>query len=203
MAWIDISPKKIHKREIDTWKDGLASLIIKGKCKSNPQWDTTPTRWLLKNLEWNKESWQGYEKLQLSYIGGRKMLQPLPYVPAISLLGMYPKELKTGTQLFACEYSGCHYPNVLQWMNEWIKKLWYIHTMGFPSSSVGKESTCKAGDKDSIPRSGRSPGEGNGYPLQYSGLENSMDCIVHGVAKSQTWLSDFHFTHIQRTTIQS
>ena len=44
-----------------------------------------------------------------------------------------------------------------------------------------------------IPGLGRSPGEGKGYPLQYSGLENSMDCIVHGVAKSQTWLSDFHF----------
>ena len=40
---------------------------------------------------------------------------------------------------------------------------------------------------------GRSPGEGNGYPLQYSGLENSTDCVVHGVAKSRTWLSDFHF----------
>ena len=43
-----------------------------------------------------------------------------------------------------------------------------------------------------ICRLGRSPGEGKGYPLQYSGLENSMDCIVHGVTKSQTWLSDFH-----------
>ena len=45
----------------------------------------------------------------------------------------------------------------------------------------------------SIPGLGRSAGEGNGYPLQYYGLENSMDCIVHGVAKSQTWLSNFHF----------
>ena len=44
-----------------------------------------------------------------------------------------------------------------------------------------------------IPVLGRSPGEGKGYPLQYSGLENSMDCIVHGVTKSQTQLSDFHF----------
>ena len=43
------------------------------------------------------------------------------------------------------------------------------------------------------PGLGRSPGEGKGYPLQYSGLENSMDCIVHGVAKSWTQLSDFHF----------
>ena len=49
------------------------------------------------------------------------------------------------------------------------------------------------GDLGSIPGLGRSPGEVNCYPLQYSGLENSIDCIVHGVAKSQTQLSDFHF----------
>ena len=53
--------------------------------------------------------------------------------------------------------------------------------------------SCSAGDPGSIPMSGRSPGEGKGYPYQYSGLEDSMDCIVHGVAKSQTWLSDFDF----------
>ena len=63
---------------------------------------------------------------------------------------------------------------------------------GCPGSSAGKESTCNAGDPSSIPGSGRSPGEGNNYPLLYSGLENSMDCIVHGVhrlTKSQTQLS--------------
>ena len=96
---------------------------------------------------------------------------------------------------------------------------------GFPESSVGKESTCNAGDPGSIPGSGRSAGEGigypssilgiplwlppamqetwvqplgwgggKGYPLQCSGLENSMDCIVHGVTNSQTRLSDFHFS---------
>ena len=48
----------------------------------------------------------------------------------------------------------------------------------------------------SIPGLGRSPGEGKDYPLQYSGLENSMDCIVHGVPKSQTQLRDFHFTSL-------
>ena len=64
---------------------------------------------------------------------------------------------------------------------------------GFPCSSAGKESTRNAGDLGSIPGLGRSPGEGKGYPLQYSNLENSMDFIVHGVAKSQTRLSDFHF----------
>ena len=63
----------------------------------------------------------------------------------------------------------------------------------FSCDSAGKESACNAGDLGSIPGLGRSPGEGNSYPLQYSGLENSMDCIVHGVAKSRTLLSDFHF----------
>ena len=58
-------------------------------------------------------------------------------------------------------------------------------------SSAGKESACNAGDLGSIPGLGRSPGEGKSYPLQYSGLENSMDCIVYGVAKSWTRLSNF------------
>ena len=55
---------------------------------------------------------------------------------------------------------------------------------GFPFGSAGKESTCNVGDLGLIPGLGRSsPGEGKGYPLQYSGPENSMDCIVHGGAK--------------------
>ena len=57
---------------------------------------------------------------------------------------------------------------------------------GFPCGSAGKESTCNVGDLGSIPGLGKSPGEGKGYPLQYSGLESSMDCIVQGVAKSRT-----------------
>ena len=56
----------------------------------------------------------------------------------------------------------------------------------FPCGSADKESSCNAGDQGSIPGLGRSPGEGKGYPLLYSGLENSMDCIVHGVAQSRT-----------------
>ena len=66
----------------------------------------------------------------------------------------------------------------------------------FPHSSVGKESSCNAEDLGSVPGFWRSPGEGKGYPLQYCGLENSMDCIAHGIAKSQTWLSDFHLTSL-------
>ena len=57
---------------------------------------------------------------------------------------------------------------------------------GLPCGSAGKEFTCNEGDLGSIPGLRRSPGEVKGYPLQYSGLENSMDCVVHGVAKSQT-----------------
>ena len=59
--------------------------------------------------------------------------------------------------------------------------------------SDGKESACIARDLGSIPGLGRSPGEGKGYPFQYSGLENSVDCIAHGVTKSRTQLSEFHF----------
>ena len=65
--------------------------------------------------------------------------------------------------------------------------------VGFPGGSDGKESAYNAGDLGSIPGLGRSPGKGKGYLLQYSGLENSMDRIVHGVAKSQTQLSNLHF----------
>ena len=71
--------------------------------------------------------------------------------------------------------------------------IWIFIQWGFPCGSTVKESACNAGDLGLIPGLGRSPGEGKGYPLQYSGLENSTDCIVHGVAKSRTRLSDFRF----------
>ena len=64
---------------------------------------------------------------------------------------------------------------------------------GLPCGLAGKESFSNEGDLGLIPGLGRSPGEGKGYPLQYSGLENSMDCVIHGVAKSWAQLSDFHF----------
>ena len=72
---------------------------------------------------------------------------------------------------------------------------------GFPCGLAGKESACNVGDLGWIPGLGRSLAEGKGYPLQYSGLENSMDCVVHGVAKSQTLLSDFHF-HFQMMNLK-
>ena len=81
----------------------------------------------------------------------------------------------------------------------WVRKIWRRDRLptpvflGFPCGSAGKESTCNEGDLGLIPGLGRSPGEGKGYPFQYSGLENSRDCTVHAVTKSRKQLSNFHF----------
>ena len=72
-------------------------------------------------------------------------------------------------------------------------RIYFPFRQGFPCNSAGKETACNARDLGLIPGLGRSPGEGKGYPLQYSCLENFMDCIVHGVTKSQTQLSNFYF----------
>ena len=84
------------------------------------------------------------------------------------------------------------------WFDSWVRKIRWRRDrlptqifLGFPCGSAGQESACNAGDLGSIPGLGRPPGEGKGSPLQYSGLENSMDCIVHGFAKSRTQLSNF------------
>ena len=79
--------------------------------------------------------------------------------------------------------------------NDWaIFLLYYFWDFwGFPVGSDGKESAYDVGDLGSIPGLGRSSGEENSYPLDYSELENSMDCTVHEVTKSQTGLREFHF----------
>ena len=64
--------------------------------------------------------------------------------------------------------------------------------MGFPCGSAGKESAYDVRDLGSIPGLGRSPGERNGYPLQYSNLENSLLCVVHGVEESRSRLNEFY-----------
>ena len=89
------------------------------------------------------------------------------------------------------------------WFSSWVGKICWRRDrlptpifLGFPGGSAGKESAYNVGDLGNlglIPGLGRSSGEGNGYPFQYSGLENFMDSIVHGITKSQTWLSNIHF----------
>ena len=94
------------------------------------------------------------------------------------------------------------------WFNSWVGKIHWrrdslptLAFLNFPNGSPGKESACSAGDLGLIPGLGRSPGEGNCYPLQYSGLENSMDCIDRGVAKIQTRLSHFHFNDLKKRSL--
>ena len=108
-------------------------------------------------------------------------------------------------------------PNLLQPLSYHFVLLWFLYSsceylelttlhsvfqiflsislldVGFPCGSAGKESAFNGEDLGLILELGISPGKGKGYPLQYSGLEKSMDGIVHGVAKSRTQLSDFHF----------
>ena len=74
-----------------------------------------------------------------------------------------------------------------------VLEMAYMQNLGLASVSAGKESACTAGDLGSIPGLGRSLGEGKDYPLQYSGLKNCMDWIIHGATKNGTLLSDFHF----------
>ena len=99
------------------------------------------------------------------------------YHPAILLLDLHPKETKAYVYPKSC--------------SRIFLQLYLSSLKGFPDNSVGKESACKAGDPSSSPGSGRCPGEGKGYPFQYSSLENSTDYIVHGVTKSRTQLNNF------------
>ena len=74
----------------------------------------------------------------------------------------------------------------LDYRKQDYRLVYFSSQSGLPNSLVGKESICNIGDPGSVLGLGRSPGEGIGYPLQYSGLENSMHCIVHRAAKSWT-----------------
>ena len=83
----------------------------------------------------------------------------------------------------------CHpWPRVPPWDQAETTSLFSFFpfsTLGFPDRSAGKQPACNAGDLGLIPGLGRFPGEGKSYPLQYSGLENSMDCVVHGVGSQR------------------
>ena len=118
----------------------------------------------------------------------------IPSLPLAFFVVMLPKAHLTSHS----RMSGSRWVITPSWLSQLWRSFLYISMyfcMDFPHSSVAKESACNSGDLGSIPGLGRSPIEGNGYTLQYSCLENSMDrgawrATVHGVTKSQTWLSD-------------
>ena len=128
-----------------------------------------------------------------------KLKIQLPYGPAVQLLGIYLKKTLIWKDACTLMFTAVLFTITKtreqpKWptAEEWIKK---FPNTGFPDGSDCKESACNAGHLGLIPELGRSPREGNGDPLQYSCLENSMDrgawqATVHGVAKSQTWLSN-------------
>ena len=87
----------------------------------------------------------------------------------------------------------------MDWSQEASMRSWLgsaLHEHGFSCDSVVNNPPANAGDLGLVLGLGRSPGEGKGYPVQYSGPENSMDHIVHGIAKSWTWVRNFHFTSV-------
>ena len=130
----------------------------------------------------------------------------------IPLLGIYPEKTMIEKDTCSPMFVAAWFSIVKIWKqlrcpstDEWTNKLSYIYTMEY-CSAIKKHTfesvlmrwmcfpfwlTCNEGDLGSIPGLGRSPGEGTGYPFQYSGLENSMNCTVYGVAESDTteWLS--------------
>ena len=130
------------------------------------------------------------------------------YSLLIGLLGKTSQHFGKGTnkQYFTFIHLQCRRPQFDSWVKKICWRRGWLPTpvfLGFPCGSAGKESTCKVGDLGSIPGLGRSPGDGNGYPLHYSSLENSMDCIVHGFAKSWIRLSNFHFTSELQTVFRA
>ena len=95
--------------------------------------------------------------------------------------------------LFSCSFSHALFNTLYLSVIFAILIMMCLGVVGFSCGSAGKESACNEGDLGSIPELGRSRGEGKGYPLQYSGLENSMDCYSPWGHKESGRLSDFHF----------
>ena len=116
-------------------------------------------------------------------------------VLSMNIQGWFPLGLTGLISLQSEELSRVFY-NTTVWKHQFLGAQ-------LPGGSDGKASAYNVGDPGSIPRLGRSPGEGNGNPLQYSCLENPMDggawcTTVHGVTKSRTWLSDFTFKDMEK-----
>ena len=113
--------------------------------------------------------------------------------PLGQLLEAENKETATKTKFFQFQAFRINISQVPTHTFVAVALIFSFINYGFTCSSTGKESTCSAGDLHSIPGLERSSGEGKAYPLQYSGLKNFMYYIVHGVSKSWTQVSNFHF----------
>ena len=166
-----------------------------------------PTRFLLpwtlqaRILEWvampsSRGSSQPRDWTQVSHIAGRFFTfepQGKPIIKTDKYRAKHPVTrfwIKPLQEILLNFYTG-HSPEG----HKELDMIEWLFCRGFPCSSLSKKSACNAGDLGSIPRLGRSPGEGNGSPLQDSCLENPIDrgawwATVHGIAKSQIWLSD-------------
>ena len=134
-----------------------------------------------------------------AYFGNSALLQlDICFIPLFFQLKpangiIFTKDIRRATDPVNTKVLTKHSP-ISHLLNSLTNKAPLTWNLGFPCGSPGKESACSVGDLGLILGLGRSPEEGKGYPLQYSGLENSMDYTVHGVTKSWTWLSNFHFT---------
>ena len=118
--------------------------------------------------------------------------RPLLLFTSPPYVGSYDRSPGSDPPTIILQCSWTENPTVHPALMPLVGSLIPMAPLGFPDSSVSKESACNAEDPGLIPGSGRSVVEGKGCSLQYSGLENSMDCIVHAVTKSRTRLSDLH-----------
>ena len=140
------------------------------------------------------------QELQETWFRSKRKWQPTPVPPPVFL----PEESHGQRGLEGYSPQGCKEQDMTEATEHACMHQCY-HLL-FPGGLAGKESACNVGDLGSIPGLGRSPGEENSYPLQYFDQKNSLDCIVHGVEKSRTRLSNFHFhfsveTHVKDSSV--
>ena len=204
MCWIPVISSFRNNNEIETWVSTWKDVqVIDKKIKLHD----TMWAWLhLSMLEEYKETYKiSHRSLSDTCRAlGNKIswvwfLNSSP--ESTTLLNPFKLQVLNDQGVISPIFSSICLPCRRPQFHSWVRKIPWRRDrlptpgfLGFPCGSAGKESACNVGDVGAVsPWVGKIPGEGKGYPLQYSGLENSMDFIVHGVAKSRTWMGNFHF----------